>query len=343
MTEPDSSPSQFTRFRALLALLITLLIGAVVMIAMTWWVVGSAQRSQAIAERESVSVSEFTALPDEDAYPAALAIAADGTVYSGSYQTGALWSISPEGIVAEIADSRDRIGSVTGLDVAPDGALYILDRIAALESKGAILWRYQVGVLQSVVQIPADRSIGLQLPDDIAVDSAGQIYISDRDPPRVWRYSSQGQNLGVFWRPPADQAAAPTGLAYDARRDAILISDSAQDALYRVPAGATELAQAIDSTETLFNDGARKGYGFDGIAVTPAGEVYLALLAWNRAARLENGELQMLARDFRGASDLVYDAARHRLIVTNWNQFSLGFGTRPQLPFALDAVALPDA
>ena len=101
---------------------------------------------------------------------------------------------------------------------------------------------------------------------------------------------------------------------------------------------AVIIGVVLASTETLFNDGARQGFGFDGIDVTPAGEVYLALLAWNRAARLDKGELQMLARDFRGASDLVYDAARERLIVTNWNQFSLGFGTRPQLPFALDAV-----
>lgn len=340
MSEPDSNPSSFTRFRALLALLITLLIGAVLIIAMTWWVVGSAPRSQAIAEREGVSVSEFAALPDDDAYPAALAIGADGTVYTGSYQTGALWSISPDGALSEIAETRARIGSITGLDIAADGALYILDRVSALESKGAVIWRYHGGELHSVVQIPADPSIGVMLPDDIAVDGAGLIYISDRDPARTWRYSSAGENLGVFWRPPAGVEAAPTGLAYDAGRDAVLISDSAQDALYRVPAGASDLAEAIDAAETLFNDEGRQGYGFDGVDVTPDGQIYLALLAWNRAARLGDGELQMLARDFRGASDLVYDGARNRLIVTNWNQFSLGFGTRPQLPFALDAVAL---
>ena len=342
MSDSDSSPSSFTRFRALLALLITLLIGAVLIIAMTWWVVGSAPRSQAVAEREGVSVSEFAVLPDEDAYPAALAIAADGTVYTGSYQTGALWSISPAGDVSEVAESRQRIGSITGLDIAPAGDLLILDRITALESKGAVIWRYQAGELTPVVQIPAEPTIGLQLPDDIAVDSAGLIYVSDRSPARVWRYSSAGQNLGIFWRPPAGVESAPTGLAYDSQRNALIISDSAEDALYRVPASASELADAIELTETLFNDGARNGYGFDGIDVTPSGEVYLALLAWNRAARLHKGELQMLARDFRGASDLVYDAANNRLIVANWNQFSLGFGTRPQLPFALDVIELPD-
>ena len=202
--ETDSKPGSFTRFRALLALLITLLIGAVVIAAMTWWVVGSAPRSQAVAEGAGVSVSEFAALPDEDAYPAALAIAADGSVYTGSYQTGALWAISPDAAVSEIAESRARIGSITGLDVGPDGALYILDRISALESKGAVIWRYQAGELTSIVQIPAEPTIGVLLPDDIAVDSAGLIYISDRDPrasgvtaaaDRIWAFSGD--------RPPA--------------------------------------------------------------------------------------------------------------------------------------------
>ena len=74
--------------------------------------------------------------------------------------------------------------------------------------------------------------------------------------------------------------------------------------------------------------------------MTATGEIYVTLLAWNRAARLAEGELIELAKDFRGASDLAYDAASERLYVTNWNQFGLGFGTRPQLPFALDVIAL---
>ena len=48
----------------------------------------------------------------------------------------------------------------------------------------------------------------------------------------------------------------------------------------------------------------------------------------------------MLAKDFRGASDIAYDHARRRLYVTNWNQFGLAFGTRPQLPFAIDVIDL---
>ena len=58
---------------------------------------------------------------------------------------------------------------------------------------------------------------------------------------------------------------------------------------------------------------------------------------------LVDGDLVMLAQDFRGASDVAYDAARKRLYVANWNQFSLGFGTRPQLPFAIDVIHLGPA
>ncbi len=343
VSEPDPKPARFTRLRALLFLLLALAVGAVLIVAMTWWVVGSAPRSQAIAIADGIKVAEFATLPDDDAYPAALAIASDGTLYTGSYETGALWSISPDGETRELLGARERIGSVSGLDAAPDGALFILDRIKPLAAQGAVIWRYAEGELNAIVEIPAGETLGVMLPDDIAVDLSGIIYVSDRDPARVWRYSSDGRNLGVWWRPPVGTAASPTGLAYDAAQNGIVITDSAGDAVYRVPADAGELNEAVSGTVSLFGDEARNGYGFDGVAAAPNGEVYLALLAWNRVAQLVDGDLVMLAQDFRGASDVAYDAARKRLYVTNWNQFSLGFGTRPQLPFAIDVIHLGPA
>lgn len=340
MPQSDPNPSRLTRFKALLVLVLTLAIGAVVIAALTWFVIGSAPRSQAIALAEDVTVAEFARLPGDGAYPAALAISGDGAVYTGSYQTGALWIISPQGDVREILGARDRIGSVTGLDAAADGALFILDRLTPLDAQGAIIWRYAADELSAIVEIPADETAGVMLPDDIAVDSEGRIYISDRDPARVWRYSRAGKNEGVIWRGSADLKTAPTGLAYDAARDALLISDSERDAVYRLPLTG-DIADARATAESLFDDQAQNDYGFDGIAVTSAGDIFLALLNWNRVARLDEGALTMLARDFRGASDLAYDAARRRLFVTNWNQFSLGFGTRPQLPFAIDVIAFP--
>ena len=339
----SAKPSRFTRARALLFLIVTLAAAVIVMALMTWWVIGSAPRTQATAIDEGVTVSEYVTLPDDDSYPAALALADDGTVYTGSYQTGVIWSISTDGFIRELEGTRDRIGSVSGLDAAPDGALMILDRITALDAKGAVIWRYADGELSSIVQIPSDKTIGLVLPDDIAVDRAGFMYISDRDPPRIWRYTVAGQNQGVWWQPPADGKSAPTGLAYDSASNAILIADSEQDVIYRVSAEVGDLSEALGKTEILYQDDSEPGYGLDGITASPQGDVYVAMLAWNRVARLDQSELVMLAGDFRGASDLVYDPNKDTLFVTNWNQFSLGFGTRPQLPFALDAVDLSPA
>jgi len=335
MTRSESKPTRSARTRALLFLIATLAIGALLIVAMTWFVIGSAPRAQAVAVASSITVSEYVALPDDDAYPAALAIGSDGALYTGSYQSGAVWAISRAGVLNEIPGSRERIGSVTGLDVAPDGALYILDRITPLDAKGAVVWVYADGELNAVAEIPNDDALGLVLPEDIALDSAGAIYISDRKTGRVWRYTAASKALGVFWQLPCGETCAATGLAYDPGNDAMLITDSETDTVYRVPVG-----DASGRAERLFIDEADSGYGMDGITVSAEGEIFLALLAWNRVAKLQDGKLIMLARDFRGASDVAYDADSDRLFVSNWNQFSLGFGTRPQLPFALDVIDL---
>lgn len=340
MSDATAPPDRSTRLRALLGLAAILLIGAVVVIAVTLWVIGSPARSQAIALLDGLSLREFAALPDDDAYPAALAIAADGRVFTGSYQTGAIWAISPAGDIREVAGARDLIGSVTGLDIAPDGQLYILDRVSALESQGAVVWRYDGSQLERLFEIPQSAFAGF-LPDDIAVNGTGRIYLSDRQG-HVLRYDAAGQPLRThgearWWKLPCDAGCEATGLAYDDGRDALLVADAANDRVYRINLANDEPS----SVETVFQRNEQaSSMGLDGIDISPDGDIYLAMLARNHVARLRDGELVLLARDFRGAADLVYDAARDRLIIANWNQFSLGFGTRPQLPFALDVMDL---
>ena len=249
-----------------------------------------------------------------------------------------------QGSVREIAGSRERIGSVSGLDIAADGALYILDRIAPLDVTGAVIWRYADGELALLFEIRYDAFLGGVLPDDIAVDADDRIYISDRLG-HILRYSLTGEALGrdrkpYWWFAPCRQKCEVTGISYDPASNELLIADPADEAIYRV-----EISDDSAGNSRTVYGGAeqRNEYGFDGISLTPDGGIYIALLNWNRVARVVDGELVMLAKDFRGASDVAYDPARGRLYVSNWNQFGLAFGTSPQLPFAIDVIQFGSA
>ena len=329
---------------------------------------------------DQVTVTEFAALPDDDAYPAAITLdRSDGTVVTGSFATGALWRISPQGTVTEVAGVRDAVGSISGLDSAADGTVYILDLIEPLQPSGAIVWRLGTDdTLSQVKQFDTSEDAGVQLPNDIAVDGSGNLYISDYGYDRIWRVATDGSTT-VWWR--ADDTAAnaststaaddsddvssdataashattqirnaPTGLAYDAASDALIISDPSRALFYSVPAGA---ADPRAETRIVFDGGdSNQNPGFDGVDVAPDGTIYFAALGINRVAEIApgNSEPRYLAGNFRGSSDVVYDAQRNRLYITNWDQRSLlpvdvvgvPVSIDPHLPFAIEMLEFGD-
>jgi sugar lactone lactonase YvrE len=292
-------------------------------------------RSTAVALLDTVSVREFAVLPGDDAFPAAVTAAPDGRIYTGSFKTGVLWVIDESGTVTEIPGSRDQIGAVAGLTVAPDGTVYIVDQNDADPSThGGNLKRLRPdGVIVDFVSIPDNT--GFVTPDDVALDSQGYVYVSDRGRDEVWRFNPDGSGGVLWWTPPVLEGVEryePTGLAYDATQDAILITDGTNNTLYRVSVGNPA------ATELLYQHGARPNLpGFDGLTVTPDGTVYIAALGQVGIARLDGDNLTYIAGLFRGPSDV--DSINDRLIVTNWDQYSLANSSvQPHLPFALDVI-----
>ena len=295
-------------------------------------------RDQSVALIEGVTAREFAVLPDDDAYPASVAVAADGTVYTGSYATGAVWSIAPDGTVTEIPGTRDAVGAVSGLAVGLDGVLYVVDQADAdpLTFGGDVKQVRSDGEIV-VIATPEDER-GFVLPDDITVDAQGRFYVSDRGRAEVWRFEPDGSGGVVWWVPPEagpDARPAPTGLAYDPAHEAIIISDSNLNALYRVPiaGGEGDLLYAHRGQEHV--------PGFDGVTVGPEGTVYVAALAQNGLVRLNEAEmaLEYIAGVFRGLSDVAYHDGQ--IYAANFDSFSLIVPlVRPRLPFALDVVTL---
>jgi DNA-binding beta-propeller fold protein YncE len=131
------------------------------------------------------------------------------------------------------------------------------------------------------------------------------------------------------------QAYEPTGLAYDAVQNALLVTDGSNNLLYRV-----SLSDA--STELLYQHGERPNApGFDGLTITSDGVIYIAALGQNGIARLDGDTLVYIAGLFRGSSDIDHDSGTKRLYVTNFDSASLAYTVlAPRLPFALDVIQL---
>lgn len=286
-------------------------------------------RVTSVSLAPNVTVRQFAALPDDDAYPAAVAAAPDGTVYTGSFATGTVWRITPEGEVSEILNTREALGAIVGLAVEPDGTLLVIDqRDTDPRTAGGQLVR----IAGDRIAIVAEA--GFIAPNDLALDAQGRIYMSDSGANGVWRFDPDGANGSIWWVSPAesDKQPAITGLAYDPTTDSILVTDPELNDIYRV-------SVADGASEVIYHHGDRANPpGFDGITVTPDGAIYVAALAQNGIALVNDGRLDYVAGLFRGSSDVDY-AAPNRLYVANFDQASIVVPiVRPQLPFAIDVV-----
>lgn len=298
--------------------------------------VNSSPRSLAAALQGGVTAVEFAALPDDDAYPSSVAAAGD-VIYTGSYTTGAVWSISASGDVQELPGTRDAIGSITGLEAAPDGTLYIVDRVNSdPRTQGGLIWRYSAdGALTEFATIGDET--GFVAPHHLALDGEGRLYVTDRGRREVWRWNADGSDGELWWRPDEEQPdLIPTGIAYDAVDQAMIVSDTETDALFRIPLESATAELAYDQSSS------DETPDLSGVAVGADGMIYVTALSLNRVAALQEGQLTYLAGGFRGPSDVAL-GSDGALYISNFDSSALVVpGVRPQLPFALDVVRLTD-
>jgi len=314
--------------------------GLLGLLAITWFLIsltlGTGERVVAVSLVEGIGVRQFAVLPDDDAYPPTVAVAPDGTIYTGSYASGAIWAINADGTtITELPGTRDAIGAVSAIAVTADGSLVVVDAVDTdPRSAGGALWRVADGAVTPFNSAPTD----FIAPNDIALDGEGRVYISDPGRNEVWRFAADGSSGSVFWVPPVVQSEtrrAVTGLAYDPVNDALIITDGEFNEVFRTPIVG-------GASETLYRHGnGENPPGFDGVTVAPDGTIYVAALGQNGVARVENGELNYIVGLFRGAADVEYGAP-NRLYVANFDQASLVIPiVEPQLPFALDVIELP--
>lgn len=295
----------------------------------------SQPRVTARAVVADITLREYAQLEGDEAYPAALAVAPDGTLYTGSYQTGAIYEIDPDGTTRILADSREFIGSVTGLALAPDGALFITDRVFSNpESAGGQLWRLQPGQTPEEYAIINDET-GFVTPERVAVAPDGAVFVTDAGRGEVWQFGDDDFNR-LFWTVPDDVGDSfITAIVYDPANEALLVADAVNDVIYRIDRQTGE-------HEVIFRyegePGARRA-GIYGLALSDDPDTYYIAGLDIGVAEIHNGALTVLATDFRGPRDVAYHEGQ--LYVANIDSRALFTpGLEPQLPFALDVINL---
>lgn len=299
--------------------------------------VNTGPRNQSVAIQDSITVREWATLPDDDAYPAALTLDSTGNVYTGSYVTGTVWRITPEGVVTELPYTRDTFGAVVGL-VWGDEGLYVLDRNSPLAAASMTLWRWQEGSEPEKLHESNETD---RFPYDLDRDAEGNLYVSfvfADTASVIMRYPVQGEPE-LWWTAPDETLI--TGIAYDPSKNQMIAVDTKNSDLYTIP-----IANPSESS-LLYKHTADPQPGLGDVTVAPDGTLYLAALDLNRVAALSpQNELTYLAGAFRGSSRVAYDATRQRLYVNNFDNRSLladqvlfvQVDVTPKLPFALDVI-----
>jgi sugar lactone lactonase YvrE len=318
---------------------IVLLIVAAIILVLTS--VNASADTTIIAVAEGVTVAEFARLPDNDSYPASLALGPDGALYTGSYASGAIWQIDSAGTPLEIPRTREALGAVANLALGADGSLYMIDLndYDPRTGGGSLKVLRPDGSISTFADIPDER--GFVSPDDLAFDPAGNLYITDRGRDEIWRFDPAGEGT-LWWQSPLVEGReeyAPTGIAYDASTGTFLLTDSSLATIYRISLDGqtttplyTYPGQPTDAEAPVF----------DGIAVSPAGAIYVTSLGRGEVLQLDGVALRVIAGLMRGPSDLVYDAATNTLYVSNFDSRALVIpGVAPRLPFTIDSIRLP--
>lgn len=336
-------PIRVISFFVFVILIVGLIIGAT--IGLYYFNVSNFPRLTPFALADNVSVYEFAVLDDEEAYPSAIASASDGTAYTGSYISGAIWQITPDGTVIEMLDTRANIGSVIGIDVASDGTVYVLDHLDPFLAGGAKIWQINADGMSLHAEIAERGDISLLKPNDIVITDEGRIFVLDISLGQILTVDEEG--VGIWWQSP-DSTYQIAGLGYNALNDSLMISDAVRTAIYEIPVNA-ENSEA-ERQIVYVDETTQSPPAFNGLSVGADGTIYVTAFDLNEVWSIEpnTNEFTILANNYRGSSDVAYDSANQRLYVNNWDQSWLipitlvvfQVDLPPRLPFSIDVIDL---
>ncbi len=294
------------------------------------------ERNEPKTNMEGIRIETLVEFEDKKAYPEALTIAADGSLYSGSYCTGEIWKITTDGAMETYLQADSGVGAASGMAFSPSGDLYVIDRenCDPRKSVSKIKKITPDGTVTDFGDIP-----DTELLNSLAFAPDGTLYATDTQLGEVRFYTPDGTGATWWELPEPRENARPTGLEYDPVHHALVVADSSNGVVYRVVIG--EDGKPGDITE-IYEQRERE---LDGLTVDDEGNVIFTIYDSNQVAMVdEMGLFTVLAEDFREPSDVAY--LDGKVYVTNFDGVSLAplvsMIVDPSLPFTIDVIDMTE-
>lgn len=231
--------------------------------------------------------------------PSGITVDPAGNLYVSDYGNHLIRKVTPTGAVTTFAGSSRgstngtgaaaKFDSPFGITIDSAGNLYVAD-----SGNGYIRKITSTGVV-TTVNNDSGVAVGFNNPRDVAIDSAGSLYVTDYDNHRIRKITSAGvvttlagsSTGGADGTGIAAQFNYPASIAVDQNGN-LYVTDQGNHRIRKIT--PTAVVTTLVGSTRGFADGtgtAAQFYDLIGIAVDPAGNLYVADYNNNRIRKIE--------------------------------------------------------
>lgn len=290
------------------------------------WVAGAILGFALIASAPASAEYKSWVLAEFDDTPEGMAVDSDGNIYTALFHTGKIMKVMPDGkaeVVAIVPSEADAgKGDTIGIDLDKDGNIYVAYKqnspkyeannlvdpfhAACRDATVTLSGVYKIDAKSGAVSALATRADGWAFcfPDDVEIDSQGNVYLTDLTYAGIWKISPDGKEV-VMWSadPLLNWSVQPySGFPLGVN---VLVMDSEEKNIYAATDGdpmVVKIPINDDGTAGKAEALSRGHSPFDGIELDDKGNIYVSEILRNEIWVLSpDGTQRMLVADKRTA------------------------------------------